>query len=45
MLINRVASQLLLAPEFTEPMRRLRDGDDVPLAVAQSARPLVIASI
>ncbi len=44
MLIERVASQLLSAPELTGSMRLLREGKDVPLAIAQSARPLVVAS-
>ncbi len=45
MLIDRVATQLLLAPELEESNRLLREGQDVPLSVAQSARPLVVASV
>ncbi|MDO4798466.1 MAG: CarD family transcriptional regulator, partial [Coriobacteriales bacterium] len=45
MLIDRVATQLLLAPELAESTRLLREGTDVPLSVAQSARPLVVASV
>ena len=45
MFINRVASRLLSAPELTAFSRRLSSGFDVTLAVAQGARPLVLASI
>lgn len=45
MFINRVASRLLSAPELTAFSRRLSSGSDVTLAVAQGARPLVLASI
>ena len=45
MFINRVASRLLSAPELTAFSRQLSSGFDVTLAVAQGARPLVLASI
>ena len=45
MLIDRVASQLLSAPELSDSLRNLRDGKDMPLALGQSARPLMVASL
>jgi len=45
MLIDSVSRQLLLAPEFDEPLQQLHEGKDVSLPIAQSARPLVAASI
>lgn len=45
MLINRVSRQLLAAPELEPAVRGLRAGSDVTLAVSQSARPLVLASV
>ena len=45
MLIHRVAQQLFTAPELADPLRRLRSGEDVGLAVAQSARPLMVAAL
>ena len=42
MLIDRVASQLLSAPELSDSLRNLRDGKDMPLALGQSARPLMV---
>ena len=45
MFINRVANQLLAAPELEEVLRQLRAGEDSTLAIAQSARPLVLASL
>ena len=45
MLINRVSRQLLLAPELEPALRELRVGKDTTLAVSQSARPLVLASV
>ena len=45
MLINRVSRQLLAAPELEPAIRGLRAGGDVTLAVSQSARPLVLASV
>lgn len=45
MLINRVSRQLLSAPELEPLLRELNAGHDATLAVAQSARPLVVASL
>lgn len=45
MLINRVSRQLLAVPELEPAVRGLRAGSDVTLAVSQSARPLVLASV
>ena len=45
MLINRVSRQLLQAPELAPALRDLAEGNDVTLAVSQSARPLVLASV
>ena len=45
MLINRVSQQLLAAPELMPLLHELSIGHDATLAVAQSARPLVLASI
>ena len=45
MLIHSVANQLLMAPELTDFMRSLREGEDASLAVGQSARPLLAASL
>ena len=45
MLINRVSRQLLSAPELEPALRELRAGHDATLAVSQSARPLVLASV
>ena len=45
MLINRVSRQLLSAPELAPALRDFRAGKDVTLAVSQSARPLVLASV
>ena len=45
MLINRVSRQLLGAPELLPALSELRAGNDATLAVSQSARPLVLASI
>jgi transcription-repair coupling factor (superfamily II helicase) len=45
MLINRVATHLLTAPELQDTMRTLADGDDASLSVAQSARTLLSAAI
>ena len=45
MLINRVSRQLLHAPELAGALSKLRTGSDVTLAVAQSARALVLASV
>ena len=44
MLINRVARQLLAAPELEPALRELRAGNDATIAVSQSARPLVLAA-
>lgn len=45
MFINRVSRQLLAAPELAGFLHQLRDGSDVTLAVAQSARPLMLAAL
>ena len=45
MLINRVSRQLLAAPELNPLAHELTAGHDASLAVAQSARPLVVAAI
>ena len=45
MFINRVSRQLLSAPEMMKIMHELREGNDATLAVGQSARPLVLASV
>ena len=45
MFINRVSRQLLSAPEMMKVMHELREGNDATLAVGQSARPLVLASV
>ena len=44
MLINRVARQLLGAPELLPALSELRAGRDATVAVSQSARALVLAS-
>ena len=45
MLINSVATQLLLAPELSDFMRDMRAKKDVSLAVGQSARSLLTAAL
>ena len=45
MLIDRVARQLLSVPEMEPLLRELSSGSDASLAVAQSARPLVLAAL
>lgn len=45
MFINRVSRQLLASPELTDFLSQFRDGIDVTLAVAQSARPLMVAAL
>lgn len=45
MLINSVASQLLSAPELRDFMRDIREGKDASIALGQSARPLMTASL
>ena len=45
MLINRVSRQVMNTPELEPLVRALRAGEDATLAVAQSARPLMLASI
>ena len=45
MLINRVSRQLLAASELNPLTHELAAGHDASLAVAQSARPLVVAAI
>ncbi|MBR1829159.1 MAG: transcription-repair coupling factor, partial [Atopobiaceae bacterium] len=45
MFIDRVSRQLLTASELEPVLRDLRSGNDSTLAVGQSARPLVLASL
>ena len=45
MLIDRVSRQLLAAPELLPLVHELEAGNDATLAVAQSARPLVLAAL
>ena len=45
MLIDRVSRQLLADPELSPLVRELEAGNDATLAVAQSARPLVLAAL
>ncbi len=45
MFINRVSQQFLSAPELTPLLHNLHSGKDATLAVAQSARPMAIASL
>ncbi len=45
MLINRVSRQLLGAPELLPALSELRAGNDATVAVSQSARTLVLASV
>ncbi len=45
MFIDRVSRQLLDAPGLTPLLRELRAGSDATLAVAQSARSLVVAAL
>ena len=45
MLINRVSRQIMTCPELEPLVRALGAGDDATLAVAQSARPLMLAAI
>ena len=45
MLINRVANQLLKAKSLAPALAEYKAGNDITLAVAQSARPLVLASL
>ena len=45
MLISRVTSKLHESPEFAQVSRDLALGSDATLAVAQSARPLLLASL
>ena len=45
MFVNRVARQLLRAPELGAVCSELERGNDASLAVAQTARPLVLASL
>lgn len=45
MFINRVSRRLLAAPEMAPLLRELAAGNDATLAVAQSARPLVLAAL
>ena len=45
MLINRVSRQLLGAPELLPALSELRAGHDATIAVSQSARTLVLASV
>ena len=45
MLIDRVSRQLLADPELSPLVHELEAGNDATLAVAQSARPLVLAAL
>ena len=45
MFIDRVSQQLLTAPELLPLLHELHEGNDASLAVAQSARPLVVAAL
>ena len=45
MFIDRVVRQLLTAPELVELLHELHEGNDATLAVGQSARTLVMASL
>ena len=45
MLIHRIAAQLGTAPEYRDIERALNLGQEATLGIAQSARPLVIASL
>ena len=45
MFINRVGACLLSAPEMAEALHEYHEGHDLTLAVAQSARPLVLAAL
>ncbi len=45
MLIDRVSRQLFGAPELAPLLHELREGNDATLAVAQSARPLLVAAL
>ena len=45
MLINRVARRLLAAPELKPLLQELCAGKDATLALAQSARPLMVAAL
>ncbi|MFZ2756141.1 MAG: hypothetical protein WAY93_04675, partial [Atopobiaceae bacterium] len=45
MFVHRVARQLRTSPEYAAIARELADGHDATLAVAQSARPLLLAAL
>ena len=45
MFINRVSKQLLSAPELKPLRAELSAGADATLGIAQSARPLMLASL
>ena len=45
MYIDRVSRQLLTTPELEDVLRSLRADEDATLSVAQSARPLILASL
>ena len=45
MLINRVSRQLMQTPELEPLVRALGAGDEATFAVAQSARPLMLAAV
>ena len=45
MFVNRVSRKLLSAPELAPVVSKLDKGEDVTLAVGQSARPLVLAAL
>ena len=45
MFIDRVSQQLMTASELSALLRDLDEGTDATLAVAQSARPLLVAAL
>jgi transcription-repair coupling factor (superfamily II helicase) len=45
MFINRISKQLLSAPELAPLLAEMREGHDATLGIAQSARPLMLASL
>ncbi|MBP3885574.1 MAG: transcription-repair coupling factor, partial [Olsenella sp.] len=45
MFINRISKQLLSAPELAPLLGEMREGHDATLGIAQSARPLMLASL
>ena len=45
MFIDRVSQQLLASPDLAPLLREMGEGNDATLAVAQSARAVVVASL